>query len=246
MNLGDLITALEAADPNQQVANGFGNPHSYRGDYYDLAFEPVTDTTVGDMLADARSAVGATYQGWKGGDFRMNKYTWCWLSVEGDASGESVSPQMLAWMLVVPPAAAPSADRAAVLHEAIRRVEDPAERSQTTTGIGLGWEAARDVLRRMAAEVPATNPDELADSDDPICGDVNDDEVCEKEPGHNGDHLNGYATVGWPKQPETAPEPGKSFCPFGEGKADGSGCLKPAGHDGPHIVTPGVTEDGQR
>ncbi|MFJ5089998.1 hypothetical protein [Streptomyces sp. NPDC088674] len=43
-------------------------------------------------------------------------------------------------------------ERAAVLREAIRRVEDPAERAQTATGSGLGWEAARDVLRRMADE----------------------------------------------------------------------------------------------
>ncbi len=40
-------------------------------------------------------------------------------------------------------------DKAAVLAEAIRRVE---ERAKTTTGLGLGWEAARDVLRRMADE----------------------------------------------------------------------------------------------
>ncbi|MEV6180161.1 hypothetical protein [Streptomyces sp. NPDC052015] len=44
------------------------------------------------------------------------------------------------------------ADRAAVLAEAIRRVEDPVERAKTTIGLGLGWESARDVLRRMAAE----------------------------------------------------------------------------------------------
>ena len=49
----------------------------------------------------------------------------------------------------------PSADRAAVLAEAIRRVEDPEERAKTSVGLGLGWEAARDVLRRMADEQPA-------------------------------------------------------------------------------------------
>ncbi|GKQ35154.1 hypothetical protein [Streptomyces sp. A012304] len=48
--------------------------------------------------------------------------------------------------------APPPADRAALLAEAIARVEDPEERAKTTTGLGLGWEAARDVLRRMAAE----------------------------------------------------------------------------------------------
>lgn len=28
-------------------------------------------------------------------------------------------------------------------------------------------------------------------------------------------------------------------CPFGEDAAPGAGCIKPAGHDGPHLVTPG-------
>jgi hypothetical protein len=29
-------------------------------------------------------------------------------------------------------------------------------------------------------------------------------------------------------------------CPHGEGPGDGSGCIKPAGHNGDHIVTSGV------
>jgi hypothetical protein len=55
----------------------------------------------------------------------------------------------------------PQADRAAILAEAIARVEDPEERAKTATGLGLGWESARDVLRRMAAEVqqPETQAD---------------------------------------------------------------------------------------
>lgn len=52
--------------------------------------------------------------------------------------------------------------RAALLAEAIARVEDPEERAKTTTGLGLGWEAARDVLRRMADE--AQQPTSLAET----------------------------------------------------------------------------------
>lgn len=48
--------------------------------------------------------------------------------------------------------------RAAILAEAIVRVEDPEERAKSTIGRGLGWEAARDVLRRMAAEAE-TDPE---------------------------------------------------------------------------------------
>lgn len=53
----------------------------------------------------------------------------------------------------------PSSGRAALLHEAIARVEDPEERAKTTVGLGLGWESARDVLRRMLAE---TDPRRVA------------------------------------------------------------------------------------
>ncbi len=39
-----------------------------------------------------------------------------------------------------------------------------------------------------------------------------------------------------PRQPEPDPS---TFCPFGEDEATGAGCIKPGGHDGPHLVTPG-------
>ncbi|MEU8902144.1 MazG-like family protein [Streptomyces mirabilis] len=102
MMLKDLITALEAADPNQTVRHGFANPHSYRGYYMDLAFEPAANVTVAAMLADARSALGATYQGYKGGDFTMDAYTDCWLSLEGEASGDSLGSLLLQLMLADP------------------------------------------------------------------------------------------------------------------------------------------------
>ncbi|MGW6741705.1 hypothetical protein ACWGDX_13420 [Streptomyces sp. NPDC055025] len=51
-------------------------------------------------------------------------------------------------------------DRAAVLREAIAAVEDPQQRARTTTGLGLGWEAARDVLLRMAAEAQQPTAEE--------------------------------------------------------------------------------------
>jgi hypothetical protein len=119
MNLGDIITTLKAADPKQIVRHGFHNPHSYRGDYYDLAFEPADNITVAEMLEAARSAVGTTYEGWKGGDFRMTEGSWCWLSEEGSASGETISPLLLQFML------APPVDPATALNEAAEvAVED--------------------------------------------------------------------------------------------------------------------------
>ncbi|MFD7185526.1 hypothetical protein ACFV90_36890 [Streptomyces sp. NPDC059904] len=42
-----------------------------------------------------------------------------------------------------------------------------------------------------------------------------------------------------------AEQPADAFaaadCPYGEGPGDGSGCIKPAGHDGDHVVTAGVS-----
>lgn len=85
MKLKELIAALEQHDPEQPVAVGFANPHSYRGYYHELAFEPVADTTIGAMLVAALSAVGATYEGWKGGEFTMDRDTEVRIAYEGTA-----------------------------------------------------------------------------------------------------------------------------------------------------------------
>ncbi|MFE3123708.1 hypothetical protein ACFXHD_09835 [Streptomyces hydrogenans] len=99
MTLEELIATLEAADPTLVLPYGFTNPHSYRGYYHELAFEPATDIMVGSMLADARSALGTTYTGWKGGDFTMQGYTDCWLAQEGSAGGETLGLLLLNLML---------------------------------------------------------------------------------------------------------------------------------------------------
>ena len=58
MHLGLLIEELSKHDPAKRIRNGFKNPHSYRGYYDELAFEPCFETTVGDMLQAARAARG--------------------------------------------------------------------------------------------------------------------------------------------------------------------------------------------
>lgn len=83
MTLGDLIDELRKHDPAKRVPDGFARPHSYRGYYECLAFEPAKGVTVGSMLEAAVSADGATYQGYKGGDFRMGKYTDVYLAEYG-------------------------------------------------------------------------------------------------------------------------------------------------------------------
>lgn len=83
ITLGDLIRYLERFPANARFAIGFGGPHSYRGYYDELAFERRDDVAVRDMLADARGAVGTTYQGYKGGNYTMSLDTPVWLAAYG-------------------------------------------------------------------------------------------------------------------------------------------------------------------
>lgn len=142
MNLGDIITRLQAADPNQVVKHGFHNPHSYRGDYNELAFEPAEDVTVAEMLEAAGDADGATYEGWKGGHFKMTKWTWCWLSEEGSASGETISPMMLDFMLTSGQAPEPATsmlanDQWSTIYRLVSWLDQQNGRSQEEVGLRI-------------------------------------------------------------------------------------------------------------
>ena len=75
MTLGEYIKRLESANPKQEVSLGLGNPHSWRGSYAELAFEPVKNTTIGEMLVEAKKAIGSTYEGYKGGNYTMTTNT---------------------------------------------------------------------------------------------------------------------------------------------------------------------------
>lgn len=103
MTLSELIKRLESEPLDKNVPIGFGHPHSYRGFYEDLAFEPVTDTTVGDMLTAAKYALGKTFTGYKGGEFRMGAYTDVWLAHYGRC-GETIGPLLLSFILGKPEA----------------------------------------------------------------------------------------------------------------------------------------------
>jgi len=96
--LRQLIAALEQHDPNRVVKRGFDNPHSYRGFYDQLAFEPAEGVTVGSMLACARGAVDRVFQGYKGGIYVMREHTDVWLANRGEL-GEPLSPLALECML---------------------------------------------------------------------------------------------------------------------------------------------------
>jgi hypothetical protein len=96
--LKDLIAALEAEDPTKVCPIGFHHPHSYRGYYQDLAFEPCAKVTVGSMLRDAKSAIGQKMEGWKGGLYEMDLSSNVWLAPVGEC-GETLGPTLVRLML---------------------------------------------------------------------------------------------------------------------------------------------------
>ena len=98
MLLGDLIALLQAVDPNRPVQFGFGKPHSYRGIYAELAFEPVPNTTAGAMLTAAQNALNSTYVGYKGGEFLMDEWVGVWLAEYGDI-GDAIGLVLLRFLL---------------------------------------------------------------------------------------------------------------------------------------------------
>jgi hypothetical protein len=98
MYLRQLIEALEAANQSAVLRLGFKSPHSYRGFYEQLAFEPAENIQVSEMLAAAKDALGRTFEGWKGGDYKMHDYTDCWLAEMG-CCGETIGAHFLRYML---------------------------------------------------------------------------------------------------------------------------------------------------
>lgn len=89
MNLRQLIKRLKQAHyamPDAILRTGFNRPHSYRGYYEQLSFEPAENIRLKDMLDLAIAANGATYEGWKGGSYTMDLDTTVWIASEGCTS----------------------------------------------------------------------------------------------------------------------------------------------------------------
>lgn len=81
--LGNLIAALEAM-PLSAMIDGIKSPHSYRGYYCDLAFEPSESRTqVATALVMCREAMGQVFEGYKGGDYMMGATTPLWIALYG-------------------------------------------------------------------------------------------------------------------------------------------------------------------
>lgn len=99
MTLGDLIDTLENMPATAMVRMDFGTipTHlcSWRGVYAELTLDseppagrygnrPVEPLTVSQLLLDVQSAVGKSFQGYKGGDFVMDRHTPVWADEWGD------------------------------------------------------------------------------------------------------------------------------------------------------------------
>lgn len=99
MTLSDLIKWLEKQDPDLRVKDGFGTPHSDRGSYDELAFAPKPTAKLGDMLKNAKSAVGSTFTGWKGGDYTMGEHTSVYIGEHGECGDEITPITFKYWLL---------------------------------------------------------------------------------------------------------------------------------------------------
>ena len=83
MTLGKMIAALEKM-PSDSVVINLSRPHSYRGYYCDLAFENDSGTCqAGELLAVCKSAIGKTFEGYKGGNYTMKESTPVWIAEYG-------------------------------------------------------------------------------------------------------------------------------------------------------------------
>ena len=95
MILGELIKWLKQQDPNKKVRFGFGRPHCYRGDYSCVAFEPVDNTTIGEMLKHAESALDKEFPARKGGLYKITRFSECYIAEPYSTVSDRIGPRLL-------------------------------------------------------------------------------------------------------------------------------------------------------
>lgn len=96
LTLGALIAKLEAISDDLPVVFDFGGAPdelaSYRGHYADLAWSctGLSPYSVSEILEKAKRALGAEFEGYKGGLFEMHDDTPLWCAGYGDNTGCAV------------------------------------------------------------------------------------------------------------------------------------------------------------
>lgn len=64
-----------------------------------MAFAPKDNVTFGEMLEHARIAIGATFSGYKGGEYTMGEWAGCWIAEYGTTDSDRIGPTMKALWL---------------------------------------------------------------------------------------------------------------------------------------------------
>ena len=108
LTLGELILKMEPivekqtkrdADSEAMVVYDFGYLYptaidSWRGSYEELALDYTEDgngkMTASEFLKLLKETVGATFEGYKGGEFTMNKHTPVWVANYGHSGSTAV------------------------------------------------------------------------------------------------------------------------------------------------------------
>lgn len=84
MTLGKMISRLKEMHSIARV-EGLECPHSYRGYYEDLTFQPTGSfMRVEELLDLCHSAMGKAYEGYKGGTYVMGEHTPVWVAYYGN------------------------------------------------------------------------------------------------------------------------------------------------------------------
>lgn len=95
ITLGELKATLEQYDLDLPVKlsdeSSPGDFHSYRGYYEFIAVDKGSDKTVREFLSQVYKAIGASFTGYKGGDFVMTNQTPVWVSEYGENSGNGIA-----------------------------------------------------------------------------------------------------------------------------------------------------------
>lgn len=86
MPLGQLVAELRQLPEGTVVTGVSPEVNSYRGYYEDLAIEPGLATSATTLVEVLSAAIGQTFEGYKGGDFTMDRMTRVWVAPYGDTS----------------------------------------------------------------------------------------------------------------------------------------------------------------
>lgn len=99
LTLGELLLWLEnLKDKKKKVFFNFDDAYpldlqSWRGSYAEICFDYEsggTAPTVEQVITEVESAIGKTFHGYKGGDFRMGRHTPVWVAHYGQSNDTGI------------------------------------------------------------------------------------------------------------------------------------------------------------